>query len=133
MAKTSIEWTEGSWNPTTGCTKISEGCNNCYAEKLSKRLKLMGNPKYVNGFELTIHPDILNQPFKWKKPQMIFVNSMSDIFHEDIDTSYILKILRRNEWYTSAYISIINKTVEKITGFIKKDNMDFQYLDGCYC
>lgn len=92
MAKSSIEWTEATWNPTTGCTKLSEGCKNCYAEKLSKRLKAMGNPKYQNGFQLTIHSDMLEKPFKWKKPLMIFVNSMSDIFHEGIDKDYILKI-----------------------------------------
>lgn len=92
MAKTSIAWTEFTWNPTTGCTKISEGCNNCYAEKLSKRLKTMGNPKYENEFTLTIHADVLEQPISWKKPKMVFVNSMSDIFHEKIDTAYIMKV-----------------------------------------
>ncbi|MGA3014086.1 MAG: phage Gp37/Gp68 family protein [Bacteroidales bacterium] len=92
MAKTSIAWTEFTWNPTTGCTKISEGCNNCYAEKLSKRLKAMGNPKYKNGFALTMHADILEQPISWKKSKMVFVNSMSDIFHENIDTAYIMKV-----------------------------------------
>lgn len=92
MIKTTIEWTEISWNPTTGCTKLSEGCENCYAEKLSYRLRAMGNPKYKNGFKITTHNHSLNEPYKWKRPRMIFVNSMSDIFHENIDDEFILKV-----------------------------------------
>ncbi len=92
MAKTTIEWTEISWNPTTGCTKISDGCKNCYAEKLSYRLKAMGNPKYKKGFKITTHHNSLVEPFKWKKHQMVFINSMSDIFHEDIEDEFILKV-----------------------------------------
>ncbi len=87
-----IEWTESTWNPMTGCTKISLGCKNCYAERLAKRLQAMGQPNYKNGFHLTIHPHMLNLPLQWKKPQMIFVNSMSDIFHEDAAEDFIRKI-----------------------------------------
>lgn len=85
----SIEWTEATWNPTTGCTKISPGCKNCYAEKLSKRLKAMGVKKYKNNFEFTEQPDDLNLPLKWKKSRRIFVNSMSDLFHEQAKMEYI--------------------------------------------
>ena len=84
-----IEWTESTWNPTTGCTKISEGCKNCYAEKMSKRLKLMGVKKYQNQFKFSQHENELDLPLKWKKPRKIFVNSMSDLFHEDSDLTFI--------------------------------------------
>ncbi|MCF8111811.1 MAG: phage Gp37/Gp68 family protein [Desulfobacteraceae bacterium] len=87
-----IEWTEASWNPTTGCTKISAGCKNCYAERLALRLKAMGNANYWNGFKLTLQEHMLDVPLKWKKPQMIFVNSMSDLFHEDIPLEFIQKV-----------------------------------------
>lgn len=80
----SIEWTEATWNPVTGCTKISPGCRHCYAERMAKRLKAMGQPKYANGFKLTTHRDLLEQPLGWKKPRMVFVNSMSDLFHKDV-------------------------------------------------
>lgn len=86
-----IEWTEATWNPTTGCTKISPGCKNCYAEKLSKRLNAMGVKKYENNFKFTEHPQDLELPLIWKKPKKIFVNSMSDLFHEDARMEYIGK------------------------------------------
>jgi protein gp37 len=92
MKSTKIEWTEVTWNPSTGCTKISEGCKNCYAEKMAKRLKAMGTSKYENEFQLTIHPDTLNEPYTWKKSQIVFVNSMSDLFHEDMPLSFIKKV-----------------------------------------
>lgn len=87
-----IEWTESTWNPVTGCTKISAGCKNCYAERMAKRLQAMGQFNYRNGFELTCHPHVLDLPLQWKKPQMIFVNSMSDLFHECVPQEFILKI-----------------------------------------
>ena len=87
-----IEWTESTWNPMTGCTKISLGCKNCYAERMAIRLQAMSQTKYKNGFKLTLHPNMLNVPLTWKKPQMIFVNSMSDIFHEDAPLDFIRSI-----------------------------------------
>ena len=84
-----IEWTESSWNPVTGCTKISAGCAHCYAERMARRLHAMGQPNYRNGFEVTCHPDALELPLKWKKPQMIFVNSMSDLFHKAVPAEFI--------------------------------------------
>jgi len=102
MAQSSIEWTESTWNPLTGCTKISPGCKHCYAERMAKRLQGMGQPRYANGFALTLHEDILELPLFWKKPQLIFVNSMSDMFHEDVPTPFIhkmLDVMRRATWH----------------------------------
>lgn len=92
MNRTRIEWTEITWNPSTGCTKISEGCKNCYAEKMARRLQLMGTSKYENGFDLTLHRDTLRDPFSWKKPKLVFVNSMSDLFHEDVPLDFIQEV-----------------------------------------
>ncbi|MEI6487718.1 MAG: phage Gp37/Gp68 family protein [Bacteroidota bacterium] len=92
MSKSSIEWTGFTWNPTTGCTKISAGCKLCYALVMSKRLQYMGQKKYENGFKLTIHQDELLRPFTWKKPSVVFVNSMSDLFHEDVPLEFIKQV-----------------------------------------
>lgn len=94
MNTTKIEWTDSTWNPATGCTKISEGCAHCYAEKMARRLKAMGVKKYENGFNLCLHPETLNEPFAWKKPRMVFVNSMSDMFHEAIPFAYIQRVFQ---------------------------------------
>lgn len=99
MAKTKIEWTQDSWNPTTGCDKISSGCLNCYAEKMSFRLQKMGSPKYADGFNLRTHPNALLEPYKWKKSRMVFVNSMSDLFHENVPFEFIeavFKVMNEN-------------------------------------
>lgn len=101
--KSAIEWTESTWNPLTGCTKVSPGCKNCYAEKMANRLKAMGKPNYRNGFQLTLHEHVLELPLNWKQPQMIFVNSMSDLFHEDVPEEFIIKVfdvMRRSYWHT---------------------------------
>jgi protein gp37 len=90
--KSAIEWTEATWNPVTGCTKISPGCDNCYAEKLALRLQAMGQPNYVHGFELTVQERMLELPLRWKTPQIIFVNSMSDLFHKDVPEEYIRRV-----------------------------------------
>ena len=92
--KSKIEWTENTWNPVTGCTKISEGCVNCYANRMAQRLQKMGNHKYKDGFNVTLHPDCLNDPVNWKKSSLIFVNSMSDLFHKDVPFYYIKEIFR---------------------------------------
>ena len=84
MAQSHIEWTEMTWNPTTGCDKVSAGCKYCYAEIMSKRLKAMGQEKYKDGFELRLHEDALNIPYTWNKPKVVFVNSMSDLFHKGV-------------------------------------------------
>ncbi len=87
-----IEWTESTWNPVTGCTKISSGCKNCYAERMAKRLQAMGQVNYRNGFELACHEHVLELPLKWKKPQKVFVNSMSDLFHRKVSKTFIKKV-----------------------------------------
>ncbi|MBN2328745.1 MAG: phage Gp37/Gp68 family protein [Candidatus Omnitrophica bacterium] len=89
--KSKIEWTESTWNPVTGCSKISPGCKHCYAERMARRLHAMGQPNYRNGFRVTLHEHVLDQPLKWKQPQTIFVNSMSDLFHEDVPLDFIKK------------------------------------------
>lgn len=90
--KSAIEWTESTWNPVTGCTKVSLGCKNCYAERMAKRLQAMGQPNYAKGFNLAAHEHALELPLQWKTPQVIFVNSMSDLFHKDVPLSFIKKV-----------------------------------------
>ena len=91
-AKSAIEWTESTWNPVTGCTKVSPGCKNCYAERMAKRLHAIGMPSYANGFAVTMHDRALNLPRQWKRPALIFVNSMSDLFHEKVPLDFIKKV-----------------------------------------
>ena len=90
--RSNIEWTEMTWNPVTGCTKISQGCKHCYAERMAKRLKAMGSGRYENGFRVTLHPDSLDAPRRWRQPRVVFVNSMSDLFHEDVPLAYIERV-----------------------------------------
>ena len=100
--KSTIEWTESTWNPVTGCNKISSGCKHCYAERLAKRLKAMGQANYKNGFKLTLQPRMLELPLSWKKPQTIFVNSMSDLFHKNVPLEYIQQVfdvMKRASWH----------------------------------
>jgi len=114
-AKSSIEWTESTWNPVTGCSKISPGCKNCYAERMARRLKAMGQPSYVNGFEPTMQPHALEAPLKWKKPQTIFVNSMSDLFHENVPIEYIesvFKVMNEAHWHR---FQILTKRPERLS------------------
>jgi len=102
MAKSSIEWTDATWNPVTGCTKISPGCKHCYAERMAKRLKAMGQRNYANGFKLTLQPHMLELPLKWRQPSQVFVNSMSDLFHKDVPASYIKQVfdvMGRADWH----------------------------------
>ncbi|MEO1815292.1 MAG: phage Gp37/Gp68 family protein [Acetobacterium sp.] len=106
---TKIEWTEKTWNPVTGCTKISDGCKNCYAEKMAKRLNAMGNPRYENGFEVTMHEDLLTVPLKWNKSAKIFVNSMSDLFHEDIPFEYIQRVFNTMNLANQHVFQILTK------------------------
>jgi len=109
-----IEWTEATWNPVTGCTKTSPGCQNCYAERMALRLQAMGQPNYRRGFEVSLHPRTLRLPLTWKKPQMIFVNSMSDLFHEDVPLDFIHKvfdIMHRARWHC---YQILTKRSERL-------------------
>jgi protein gp37 len=98
-----IEWTDATWNPVTGCTKVSPGCKNCYAERLAARLCAMGNPRYRNGFAVTLHPDQLTLPLRWRRPKRVFVNSMSDLFHEAVPDEYIRRVfdvMSQAVWHT---------------------------------
>jgi protein gp37 len=110
----SIEWTESTWNPLTGCTKISPGCKHCYAERMARRLQAMGQPNYANGFKLTLHEHALEAPLSWKKPQVVFVNSMSDLFHRDVPTEFIqqvFSVMRRASWHT---FQVLTKRSERL-------------------
>lgn len=100
--KSPIEWTDATWNPVTGCTKISPGCKYCYAERLALRLKAMGQLNYQNGFKLTLQPHMLERPLRWREPRRIFVNSMSDLFHEDVPRHYVVSVfatMRAAHWH----------------------------------
>ena len=97
-----IEWTDATWNPVTGCSKVSPGCKHCYAERMAKRLQAMGQPNYANGFEVTLQPHMLELPLEWTRPRRVFVNSMSDLFHKDVPLSFIKKVfsvMRRANWH----------------------------------
>jgi len=122
MATSKIEWTESSWNPVTGCTKVSDGCKNCYAERMAKRLKAMGQPNYQNGFKVTCHPHTLSLPLKWKKPRTIFVNSMSDLFHEEIPLAFLDEIfftMNEARWHT---FQILTKRAEYMARIASRFN-----------
>lgn len=111
----SIEWTKSTWNPVTGCTKVSPGCKHCYAERMALRLQAMKQPNYVDGFKLAMHRQALDLPLGWKKPQTIFVNSMSDLFHEDIPLLFILEVfdvMRRASWHD---FQILTKRSERLS------------------
>lgn len=109
-----IEWTESTWNPVTGCDKLSPGCKFCYAERMAHRLQAMGQPNYRNGFELTLQPRMLELPLSWKKPQTIFVNSMSDLFHRDVPVEFIrrvFEVMRRAHWHR---FQVLTKRSERL-------------------
>lgn len=109
-----IEWTDATWNPVTGCTKISPGCANCYAERLATRLRAMGNPRYTNGFAVTLHRDQIALPLRWRSSKRIFVNSMSDLFHEDVPDEFIAQVLRTaasTPWHT---YQILTKRAQRL-------------------
>ena len=113
-ANSSIEWTGSTWNPVTGCTKISPGCKHCYAERMATRLRAMGQPNYVNGFRSTVHEHMLDVPLRWKKPQTIFVNSMSDLFHEAVPTPFIRRVfdvMRLAHWHR---FQVLTKRSERL-------------------
>ena len=138
--KSSIEWTESTWNPITGCNKISPGCKFCYAERMAKRLKAMGSDNYKNGFKLALHEHVLELPLKWKKPQTIFVNSMSDLFHKNIPNHFVLKVfevMNKAWWHRFQILTkrsdillklnpILNWT-ENIWMGVSVENQDYTY------
>ncbi len=113
-----IEWTESTWNPITGCTKISAGCQNCYAERMAKRLQAMGQHNYRNGFQLTLHESMLDLPLRWKKPQTIFVNSMSDLFHDDVPEEFIYRVfdtMKTANWHQYQILTKRSKRLRRLS------------------
>ncbi len=110
-----IEWTESTWNPVTGCTKISSGCLNCYAKRMALRLKAMGQKNYHDGFKVKCHPRTLDMPLRWKKPQMIFVNSMSDLFHKDVPDHFIFDIFSTMQQAQQHQYQLLTKRAERLT------------------
>ncbi len=113
-ARSGIEWTESTWNPLTGCTKVSPGCKHCYAERMAKRLQAMGQPNYASGFKLAMHESLLQKPLEWKTPQVIFVNSMSDLFHERVPFKFIKKtfdVMRQASWHQ---FQVLTKRAERL-------------------
>lgn len=120
--KSKIEWTETTWNPITGCTKISPGCAFCYAERMSVRLKAMGKPAYRNGFDVALHEETFNYPFQIKKPKRIFVNSMSDLFHESVPNEVIFRlitVMKEASWHTFQILTKRAERLEQIDHFIE--------------
>lgn len=120
--KSTIEWTESTWNPVTGCNKISQGCKFCYAERMAKRLRAMGSPNYENGFKVAMHEHVVGLPLTWKKPQTIFVNSMSDLFHKNVTEEFIQKVfstMNKAAWHR---FQVLTKRSPRLLSLDKKLN-----------
>lgn len=111
---TSIEWTQATWNPVTGCTKVSPGCKHCYAERMARRLHAMGQPRYADGFRLTLQDDLVEQPLRWRTPRRIFVNSMSDLLHPDVPEEFIRRVFRTMEKAHWHQFQILTKRPERL-------------------
>lgn len=114
MSQSSIEWTEMTWNPTTGCSKISAGCKFCYAEVMARRLEAMGIDKYKDGFKLRVHEDALDIPYTWKKPKVVFVNSMSDLFHPEVPLLFIKKVFAVMNDNPQHTFQVLTKRAERL-------------------
>jgi len=141
---TSIEWTESTWNPVTGCSKVSLGCRHCYAERMAKRLQAMGQTNYRNGFQVTTHEHALDLPLSWKKPQTIFVNSMSDLFHESVPLEFILRVfsvMSRANWHCYQILTKRPERLEQLDPVlpwqphiwmgVSVENQDYVYRIDC--
>jgi len=109
-----IEWTEATWNPVTGCTPVSAGCSHCYAKRLAERLQKMGNPRYQNGFKVTLHEDLLDLPLRWRQPRIVFVNSMSDLFHEEVPESFILSAFQTMSRASQHIFQVLTKRHDRL-------------------
>jgi len=121
-ARSSIEWTQATWNPVTGCTKLSAGCAHCYAERLAMRLRAMGQANYARGFQVTVHEEALALPSAWKKPRMVFVNSMSDVFHEDVPASFItsvFRVMREAYWHTYQVLTKRSRRLRELDALLE--------------
>jgi len=118
----SIEWTDATWNPVTGCTKVSPGCKNCYADRMAKRLQAMGQPRYRNGFSVTLQPDLLEEPLRWRTPKLVFVNSMSDLFHEAVPFEYIRRVsevMERADWHVFQVLTKRHERLAALAGQLR--------------
>jgi protein gp37 len=120
--KSKIEWTDATWNPATGCTKVSEGCRNCYALTLAERFRGTPGHYFENGFDITLRPDKLDQPLRWKRPRRIFVNSMSDLFHEGIPNSFINKVFAVMALAPQHTFQILTKRPERMLKYLSHEN-----------
>ncbi len=138
--KSAIEWTDSTWNPVTGCSKVSPGCKHCYAERMAKRLQAMGQPNYARGFKVTLHEQALELPLKWTKTRTVFVNSMSDLFHEEVDEVFIQKVfavMRRAHWHHYQLLTKRSERLLRLDGQLQwqpqiwmgvsVENMDYTY------
>lgn len=114
MSTTTIEWTEVTWNPVTGCSKVSPGCLNCYAERMAKRLQAMGQPNYRDGFAVRTHEHMLEVPFSWMKPRMVFVNSMGDLFHEEVPIDFVKRVFEVMERTPRHTYQLLTKRAERL-------------------
>jgi len=117
---TEIEWTDATWNPVTGCTKISAGCDNCYAERFSERFRGTRGHPFENGFDLTLRPDRLDQPLSWRRPRMIFVNSMSDLFHKEVPREFVVRVfdtMEQAHWHT---FQVLTKRSSLMRDFLRR-------------
>ena len=127
MAQSSIEWTEMTWNPTTGCTKVTAGCKFCYAEVMSKRLKAMGVEKYKDNFKVRIHEKELETPSKWRSPKIVFVNSMSDLFHPDIPVDFIQRVFRVMNNHPQHVFQILTKRADVLNYYDAEGWLDWSH------
>lgn len=115
-----IEWTKMTWNPVTGCTKVSQGCKNCYAERMARRLEAMGSSRYRSGFQVRLHPDLIDVPRAWRQPRVVFVNSMSDIFHDDIPLAYIKRVFATMRDCPHHTFQVLTKRSERLADLAPK-------------
>lgn len=113
--QSSIEWTHWTWNPVTGCTKVSQGCKHCYAERMAKRLKAMGSPRYEDGFRVTLHHDLVDLPRRWRSPKLVFVNSMSDLFHDDVPLEFIRAVFKTMRECPQHTFQVLTKRSKRLT------------------
>lgn len=118
--RSNIEWTEMTWNPVTGCTKVSQGCKHCYAERMAARLEAMGSDRYRNGFEVTLHPDLVDVPRRWKQARIVFVNSMSDLFHDDVPLAYIQRVFATMRDCPRHTFQVLTKRSERLAELAPK-------------
>lgn len=125
MAQSTIEWTELTWNPVTGCSKVSQGCKFCYAEVMARRLQAMGVAKYQDGFNVRTHPESLSEPYSWKKPRIVFVNSMSDLFHEEVPIEFIRQVFAVMRENPQHVFQVLTKRVELLLEYDQSGELEW--------